>query len=165
MENKHYWRFIILQINLNKPMADVLSELNKLNVQSRVNLTGTLIVARDIAHAKLKERLDSGSPLPEYFKKHPVIYAGPSKTPEVRRLHHLLLSYHRIKYHHHHCRRRRRRRHHHHHHHYHHHHHHHQQQQHHHHQQQKHHHYQQQQQHHHHHHLQQQQVLINQNKR
>ncbi|XP_060605088.1 fumarate hydratase class I, aerobic-like isoform X2 [Ruditapes philippinarum] len=72
----------VAQINLNKPMSDVLSELNKLKVQSRVNLTGTLIVARDIAHAKLKERLDSGSPLPEYFKKHPVIYAGPSKTPE-----------------------------------------------------------------------------------
>ncbi|WAR14638.1 FUMA-like protein [Mya arenaria] len=69
-------------INVNRPMAEVLADLSKISVQTRVTLTGTLIVARDIAHARLKERLDSGEGLPDYFKQHPVIYAGPSKTPE-----------------------------------------------------------------------------------
>ncbi len=63
-------------------MKDVLAELSKHPVKTRVSLTGTLIVARDIAHAKLKERLDAGEDLPQYFKDHPVYYAGPAKTPE-----------------------------------------------------------------------------------
>ncbi|KAL4221523.1 hypothetical protein ACF0H5_019780 [Mactra antiquata] len=72
----------VVNINVDQPMTDVLNSLSDLPVQTRVNITGTLIVARDIAHAKLKERLDAGEDLPEYFKQHPVIYAGPSKTPE-----------------------------------------------------------------------------------
>lgn len=64
-------------------MKDVLSELSQYPVKTRLSLTGTLVVARDIAHAKLKERLDSGQGLPEYMLKYPVYYAGPAKTPEV----------------------------------------------------------------------------------
>lgn len=64
-------------------MEQVLSELSQYPVKTRLNLTGTLVVARDIAHAKLKERLDSGEGLPEYMKNHPVYYAGPAKTPKV----------------------------------------------------------------------------------
>ncbi len=63
-------------------MADVLAELSKHPVKTRLSLTGSLIVARDIAHAKLKERLDGGQGLPQYFKDHGVYYAGPAKTPE-----------------------------------------------------------------------------------
>ncbi len=69
-------------INLNVPMRQVLEQLSTLKVSSRVSLNGTIIVARDIAHAKLKERLDQGECLPQYFKDHPVFYAGPSKIPE-----------------------------------------------------------------------------------
>jgi len=72
----------VVDIDLLKPMRDVLAELSKHPVKTRVSLTGTLIVARDIAHAKLKERLDAGEDLPQYFKDHPVYYAGPAKTPE-----------------------------------------------------------------------------------
>jgi fumarate hydratase class I len=72
----------VVDIDLRKPMRDVLAELSKHPVKTRVSLTGTLIVARDIAHAKLKERLDAGEDLPQYFKDHPVYYAGPAKTPE-----------------------------------------------------------------------------------
>jgi len=72
----------VVDIDLRKPMKDVLAELSKHPVKTRVSLTGTLIVARDIAHAKLKERLDAGEDLPQYFKDHPVYYAGPAKTPE-----------------------------------------------------------------------------------
>ena len=64
-------------------MKDVLAELSRYPIRTRVSLTGTLVVARDIAHAKLKERLDSGKGLPEYFQKYPVYYAGPAKTPQV----------------------------------------------------------------------------------
>ena len=64
-------------------MDDVLAELTKHPIKTRLSLTGTLVVARDIAHAKLQERLDSGAGLPQYFKDHPVYYAGPAKTPEV----------------------------------------------------------------------------------
>ena len=71
-----------LNIDLNKPMEDILSELDKHPVATRVMLNGTLLVARDIAHAKLLERLKSEGALPEYFKNHPVYYAGPAKTPE-----------------------------------------------------------------------------------
>lgn len=68
-------------INLDRPMKDILAELSKHPVTTRLALSGTLIVARDIAHAKLKERLDRGEGLPDYFRNHPVYYAGPAKTP------------------------------------------------------------------------------------
>ena len=63
-------------------MEEILAELSKYPVTTALALTGTIIVARDIAHAKLKERLDRGEGLPQYFKDHPVYYAGPAKTPE-----------------------------------------------------------------------------------
>ena len=63
-------------------MSEVLAELSKYPIKTRLRLNGTLIVARDIAHAKIKELLDAGQPMPEYFKNHPVYYAGPAKTPE-----------------------------------------------------------------------------------
>jgi len=68
-------------IDLNRPMNDILKELSTYPVLTRLRLNGTLIVARDIAHAKIKEKLDNGEPMPEYFKNHPVYYAGPAKTP------------------------------------------------------------------------------------
>ncbi len=71
-----------VRIDLNQPMADVLKELTKYPVSTRLSLNGTIIVARDIAHAKLKARLDAGEDLPQYFKDHPVLYAGPAKTPK-----------------------------------------------------------------------------------
>ncbi len=71
----------IVRIDLNRPMADILAELGKHPVTTRVSLSGPLIVARDIAHAKLKERIDAGQGLPQYLKDHPVYYAGPAKTP------------------------------------------------------------------------------------
>ena len=70
-----------VQINLNRPMNEVLAELDKYPVSTRLSLNGTIIVGRDIAHAKLKERLDTGEELPEYIKNHPIYYAGPAKTP------------------------------------------------------------------------------------
>ncbi len=71
----------VVKIDLNQPMADILAELSKHPVKTRLSLTGPLVVARDIAHAKIKERLDAGEPMPEYLKNHPVYYAGPAKTP------------------------------------------------------------------------------------
>ena len=71
-----------VKINLDRPMKEVLGELTKYPVSTRLSLSGTIIVARDIAHARLKERLDKGEDLPQYFKDHPVFYAGPAKTPE-----------------------------------------------------------------------------------
>lgn len=77
-----------VEIDLNQPMEQIRKELSKYPVSTRVSLTGKIIVARDIAHAKLKERLDRGEPLPDYIKDHPVLYAGPAKTPEgYARLH------------------------------------------------------------------------------
>ncbi len=70
-----------IKIDLNRPMADVLADLARYPVSTPLSLTGTIVVARDIAHAKLKERLDKGESLPTYFKDHPVYYAGPAKTP------------------------------------------------------------------------------------
>ena len=70
-----------IKIDLNAKMADILAQLSKHPVKTRVLLTGTLVVARDLAHAKIKELLDSGKPLPEYLKNHAVYYAGPAKTP------------------------------------------------------------------------------------
>jgi len=72
----------VVRIDLNRPMTEIRGELSKYPVKTRLSLTGTLVVARDIAHAKLKELLDSGQPLPDYIKNHPVYYAGPAKTPE-----------------------------------------------------------------------------------
>jgi fumarate hydratase class I len=71
-----------VKIDLNRPMRDILAELHRHPVTTRLLLSGPIIVARDIAHAKLKERLDAGQPLPDYFKAHPVYYAGPAKKPE-----------------------------------------------------------------------------------
>lgn len=71
-----------VSINLNQPMADILAELSKYPVKTRLSLNGTIIVGRDIAHAKLKERIDAGLGLPQYIKDHPIYYAGPAKTPE-----------------------------------------------------------------------------------
>src|SRR3984885_11418543 len=69
-------------INLDRPMQEVRAELSRYPVKTRLSLTGTMVVARDIAHAKLKERLDNGLALPDYMKSHPVYYAGPAKTPD-----------------------------------------------------------------------------------
>jgi len=71
----------ILRVDLRRPMPEILAQLSRHPVTTRVALTGPLIVARDIAHAKLKERVDAGQGLPQYFKDHPVYYAGPAKTP------------------------------------------------------------------------------------
>ena len=70
-----------VKIDLNQPMSEILKELDKYPVSTRLSLNGTIIVGRDIAHAKLKERLDKGEELPEYIKNHPIYYAGPAKTP------------------------------------------------------------------------------------
>ena len=73
-----------VRIDLNRPMKEILAELSQHPVATRLSLTGTMVVARDIAHAKLKERLDQGGDLPAYFKEHMVYYAGPAKKPEGR---------------------------------------------------------------------------------
>ncbi|MCG6204551.1 fumarate hydratase [Rhodopseudomonas sp. HC1] len=72
----------VVQIDLDQPMKDILAKLTQYPTKTRLSLTGTMIVARDAAHAKLRERLDKGEPLPDYFKNHPVYYAGPAKTPD-----------------------------------------------------------------------------------
>ena len=71
----------VVRIDLNQPMSEILKQLDKYPVSTRLSLNGTIIVGRDIAHAKIKERLDAGLPMPEYLKNHPVYYAGPAKTP------------------------------------------------------------------------------------
>ena len=71
-----------VNINLNQPMKDILAQLSKHPVKTRVNLTGTLVVARDLAHSKIKELLDAGKAMPDYLKNHAVYYAGPAKRPE-----------------------------------------------------------------------------------
>ncbi|MDF7657848.1 class I fumarate hydratase FumA [Erwiniaceae bacterium L1_54_6] len=72
----------VVHVDLNRPMSDILAQLSSFPVSTRLSLNGTIIVARDIAHAKLKERIDNGEGLPQYIKDHPVYYAGPAKTPE-----------------------------------------------------------------------------------
>jgi fumarate hydratase class I len=72
----------VVELDLDRPMQDIRAELGKYPVKTRLSLNGTIIVARDIAHAKLKERIDAGEELPQYFKDHIVYYAGPAKTPE-----------------------------------------------------------------------------------
>jgi len=72
----------VVRIDLNRPMDDIRAELTKYPVKTRLSLSGPLVVARDIAHAKIKERLDAGEPMPQYLRDHAVYYAGPAKTPE-----------------------------------------------------------------------------------
>jgi fumarate hydratase class I len=71
----------VVRIDLDRPMREIRAELSKYPVKTRLSLTGTMVVARDIAHARIKERLDAGQGLPQYLKDHPVYYAGPAKTP------------------------------------------------------------------------------------
>ena len=71
-----------VKIDLSMPMDQIRAELSKYPVSTRVSMTGTIIVGRDIAHARIKERLDKGEGLPDYIKNHPILYAGPAKTPE-----------------------------------------------------------------------------------
>ncbi|EGA33456.1 fumarate hydratase FumA, partial [Salmonella enterica subsp. enterica serovar Montevideo str. IA_2009159199] len=70
------------RVDLNRPMSEILQQLSQYPVSTRLSLNGTIIVGRDIAHAKLKERMDRGEGLPQYIKDHPIYYAGPAKTPE-----------------------------------------------------------------------------------
>ncbi|MEV5713551.1 fumarate hydratase [Amycolatopsis mediterranei] len=72
----------VVAVDLNRPMAEIRAQLSRLPVKTRLSLTGPLVVARDIAHAKIAERLDAGEEMPDYLKDHPVYYAGPAKTPE-----------------------------------------------------------------------------------
>lgn len=72
----------VVKIDLNRPMKEILAELTKYPVTTQLSLTGTIVVGRDIAHAKLKERIDKGEGLPQYIKDHPIYYAGPAKTPK-----------------------------------------------------------------------------------
>jgi fumarate hydratase class I len=71
-----------VEIDLDRPLEEVLAELAKHPVKTRLSLNGTLVVARDIAHARIKQMIDEGKPMPDYFKNHPVYYAGPAKTPK-----------------------------------------------------------------------------------
>jgi fumarate hydratase class I len=72
----------VVDIDLARPMPEILATLSQYPVKTRLSLTGTIIVARDLAHAKIRERLENGAPMPDYFKHHPIYYAGPAKTPE-----------------------------------------------------------------------------------
>lgn len=72
----------VVSVDLNRPMKEILEQLDKYPVSTRLSLNGTIIVGRDIAHAKIKERLDNGEPMPQYLKDHPIYYAGPAKKPE-----------------------------------------------------------------------------------
>jgi fumarate hydratase, class I len=71
----------VVQIDLNRPMREILATLSRYPIKTRLSLTGSMIVARDLAHAKLRERMERGEALPDYFKDHPIYYAGPAKTP------------------------------------------------------------------------------------
>ncbi|HET8727407.1 MAG TPA: FumA C-terminus/TtdB family hydratase beta subunit, partial [Alphaproteobacteria bacterium] len=71
----------VVRIDLTRPMPEILATLSRHPIRTRLSLTGPMIVARDQAHTRLRERLESGQPLPEYFKNHPIYYAGPAKTP------------------------------------------------------------------------------------
>jgi fumarate hydratase class I len=72
----------VVSVDLGRPMSEIRAQLSQLPVKTRLSLTGTLVVARDIAHAKIAERLDAGEEMPQYLRDHPVYYAGPAKTPE-----------------------------------------------------------------------------------
>lgn len=72
----------VVKVDLNRPMKEILADLTKYPIKTQLSLTGTIVVGRDIAHAKLKERIDKGEGLPQYLKDHPIYYAGPAKTPK-----------------------------------------------------------------------------------
>ncbi len=72
----------VVNIDLNRPMIDILAELNQYPIKTRLSLTGTIIVARDLAHSKIRVKIDAGEAMPDYFKNYPIYYAGPAKTPE-----------------------------------------------------------------------------------
>ena len=72
----------VVEIDLTEPMDDIRKILSGCSVKTRLSLTGPMIVARDAAHAKIKERLDAGEPMPEHFRNHAIYYAGPAKTPD-----------------------------------------------------------------------------------
>jgi fumarate hydratase class I len=72
----------VVEVDLNQPMDAIRAQLTQYPVKTRLSLSGTLVVGRDIAHAKIKERLDAGEPMPEYLRENPIYYAGPAKTPE-----------------------------------------------------------------------------------
>ncbi len=72
----------VIKVDLNRPMKDILAQLSQYPIKTRLSLSGPMIVARDLAHARLRERLEAGKGLPDYFKNHPVYYAGPAKTPQ-----------------------------------------------------------------------------------
>jgi fumarate hydratase class I len=72
----------VVKVDLNRPMSEITAELSKHPIKTSLSLTGTIVVARDMAHGKIKERLDRGEEMPQYMKDHPVYYAGPAKTPE-----------------------------------------------------------------------------------
>ncbi len=72
----------VVRIDLTRPMSEILATLSRHPIRTRLSLTGPMIVARDLAHAKLRERLERGEPMPDYFRNHPIYYAGPAKTPE-----------------------------------------------------------------------------------
>ena len=72
----------VVHVDLNQPMDQIRAELSRYPVKTRLSLTGTLVVGRDIVHAKIKERLDAGEEMPAYLRDHPIYYAGPAKTPE-----------------------------------------------------------------------------------
>jgi fumarate hydratase class I len=80
--DEHLDESSVVRIDLNRPMDEIRAELSRLPVRTRLSLSGPLVVARDIAHAKIKERLDAGEPMPQYLRDHAVYYAGPAKTPE-----------------------------------------------------------------------------------
>lgn len=82
IDEKHLTSGEVVKIDLNRPMNEIRATLSRYPIKTRVSLSGPMIVARDIAHAKLKERLDKGQGLPGYFRDHPVYYAGPAKTPK-----------------------------------------------------------------------------------
>jgi fumarate hydratase class I len=79
--DEHLEDAAVVRIDLNRPMAEIRAELSRYPVKTRLSLTGSMVVARDIAHAKIKERLDAGEPMPSYLRDHAVYYAGPAKTP------------------------------------------------------------------------------------
>src|SRR5690606_37601101 len=72
----------VVRIDLSRPMDEIRAELSRYPVKTRLSLSGPMVVARDIAHARIKERLDAGEPMPQYMRDHCVYYAGPAKTPE-----------------------------------------------------------------------------------
>jgi fumarate hydratase, class I len=79
--DEHSLEGTVINVDLSRPMPEILATLTKYPIKTRLSLSGTMIVARDLAHAKIREKLDRGEPMPDYFKNHPIYYAGPAKTP------------------------------------------------------------------------------------